>query len=65
MKFFYTFILTMFLSFNVLADVSFEVGVSVNEQASSSVEAKDIAMKKAHREAFIKVGSRLTSAENV
>lgn len=65
MKFFYVFILTMLFSFSATAGVSFDAGVSVNEEGKTSVEAKNTAMNKAHREAFLKVGARLTSAENV
>ena len=65
MKFIYVFIFAFLLSTQAMAELSFDAGVSVNAQAQSSSEAKKIAMNKAHREAFIKVGSRFISAQNI
>ncbi len=47
------------------ADISFEAGINVSAEAENASLAKEDAMKKAYREAFLKVSSRLTTAENV
>ncbi len=47
------------------AEVSFEAGVSVHQEAENAALAKENAMKTAYREAFLKVAERLTSKENV
>lgn len=65
MKFFSILIVALLLSFNAKADVSFEAGVNVDETASNSAQAKQVAMNKAYREAFLKVASQIVSAENV
>ncbi len=65
MKFIYVFIFAFLLSAQAMAELSFDAGVSVNAQAQNSSEAKKIAMNKAHREAFLKVASRLISAQNI
>ncbi|MBQ7303500.1 MAG: hypothetical protein IJW75_01095, partial [Alphaproteobacteria bacterium] len=65
MKFIYVFIFAFMLTTQAMAELSFDAGVSVNAQAQNSSEAKKIAMNKAHREAFIKVGSRFISAQNI
>ncbi|MBE6450538.1 MAG: hypothetical protein E7016_01070 [Alphaproteobacteria bacterium] len=65
MKLLYVFVLAMLFCFNVQADVGFEAGVNVEAQAQNSAQAKQDALKKAYREAFLKVCNRLTSAKNV
>lgn len=57
--------LSLFLTATAQADISFEAGVSVNEEAENSALAKDEGLKKAYREAFLKVCERLTIPQNV
>ena len=55
----------IFLVFESFAEVSFEVGVSVEKEAENSAQAKDEAIKDAYRDAFLKVAARLTDKTNV
>ncbi len=59
------FLVLMAVSLPVVADVSFEAGVNVATEAENASLAKDEAMKKANREAFLNVASRLTTEDNV
>ena len=65
MRFFYVFLSIMIISFSVSAKVSFEAGVNTEATNQNSGLAKQTAMNKAYREAFLKVSSRLTTAKNV
>ena len=65
MKFWTIAFLVLLLPLAVYADVSFEAGVHVETEAENASAAKDAAMKKAHREAFLKVAARLTTIDNV
>ncbi len=65
MWFKFVFILMLLFPFNISAKVSFEAGVNVETQGENSVIAKQRALNKAYREAFLKVGSRLISAQNI
>ncbi|MBQ8870813.1 MAG: hypothetical protein IJ019_05500 [Alphaproteobacteria bacterium] len=65
MKFLCIFVLTMFICFRVQALVSYEAGVNIEAQAQNSAQAKQEAMNKGYREAFLKVCSRLTSEQNI
>ena len=65
MKFWSLLGLLMLLPAAAGADVSFEAGVNVAAEAENASLAKEEAMKKANREAFLKVASRLTTKANV
>lgn len=65
MKFWSLLGLLMLLPAVAGADVSFEAGVNVATEAENASLAKEEAMKKANREAFLKVASRLTTKANV
>ena len=58
-------VLSLVLSFNAMAEVSFEAGVSVEKEAENSAIAKEEALKDAYRQAFLNVTERLTTKENV
>lgn len=53
------------MSFSASAKISFEAGVNTEVTDKNPVVAKQKALDKAYREAFLKVSSRLTSAQNV
>ncbi len=65
MRFFYIFIFMLLISFDLSAKISFEAGVNTEATDQNSGLAKKTALNKAYREAFLKVSSRLTSAQNV
>lgn len=65
MKFAILTAVVLFLTTAANAEVSFEAGVNVEVTAENAAAAKDNAMKKANREAFLKVAERLTTPENV
>lgn len=65
MKFWCVLSLLLFLPITASADVSFEAGVNVATEAGNASLAKEEAMKKANREAFLKVAARLTTNANV
>ncbi len=58
-------VLLLVLTFNAMAEVSFEAGVSVEKEAENSALAKEEALKEAYRNAFLNVAERLTTKENV
>ena len=65
MRFLCTFALALLLSLSANANISFDAGVNVEAQGKNSSEAKQTAMTQAHRQAFLAVCNRLTSAENI
>ncbi len=65
MKWIYVFLLSLCLVFNAKANNGFDVGISVNEQGENSAQAKQLAMSKAYKEAFLKVSARLIDAQNI
>jgi len=58
-------ILGLSYAFNVMAEVSFDAGVSVEKEAENAVVAKEDALKEAYRKAFLNVAERLTTKENL
>jgi len=65
MKFRAILIAMFFFAFAAKAEVSFEAGVIVEAEAENAAAARKEALRKANREAFLKVADRLVSPQNV
>lgn len=65
MKFFAFFFALMIFCSPVKAEVSFDAKVTAEAEGENSAQAKEAAMAKANREAFLQVAERLTTRDNI